>query len=321
MTAKVIVDVAGGPMGGAARFRAELLRYLNRSGREDVHVIGAGRRLDPAWLLCREAARSAHGRRVALNNVSFVSPGGERWTLVRNSWDFMTHNEASYLTASARATFRHRAAVVRLAARRSDVIIAPSTDLAERIMRALPSLSDRVVVRMHPVSADSVPELERDRVILCPVLFSPHKRMAGRIKEWLDANDDYIDPSHRLIVTADKSELPAELACHSRIELVGRLELSELNRLWARSSVIYFPTSVEAFGYPLAEARVNGQPVIALDSPQNREIAGPALFGFTAGDHGSLRQATKLALNAQIEPDPAPFDPDSYFRWLLGEPR
>ena len=321
MTATVIVDVAGGPMGGAARYRAEVLRYLNRSGREDVQVIGAGRRVDPAWLLRREAARPARGRRVALNNVSFVSPGGERWTLVANPWDFMTDDEASKLAASARATIRRRAAVVRLAARRSDVIIAPCTDMAERIMRALPSLSNRVVVRMHPVSADSVPKLQRDRVILCPVLFSPYKRMAGRIKEWLDANDGYIDPSLRLIVTADKSELPAELAHHSRVELVGRLELSDLNRLWARSSAIYFPTSVESFGFPLAEARVNGQPVIALDSPQNREIAGPALFGFTAGDHDSLRQATKLALNAQIEPDPAPFDPDSYFRWLLGESR
>lgn len=38
----------------------------------------------------------------------------------------------------------------------------------------------------------------------------------------------------------------------------------------------------EPFGFPLAEARVNGQPVA---------------------------------------PDPAPFEPDAYFNWLLGSPQ
>ena len=86
------------------------------------------------------------------------------------------------------------------------------------------------------------------------------------------------------------------LAAHPHVKLVGRLVLDDLAPLWSQSRAIYFPTSVESFGYPLAEARVNGQPVIALDTPQNREIAGPALFGFISGDQGSLRDATELAL-------------------------
>ena len=57
-----------------------------------------------------------------------------------------------------------------------------------------------------------------------------------------------------------------------------------MRELWARSRVIYFPTEIESFGYPLAEARVHGQPVIAPDTEQNREIAGAALFGFTIGE-------------------------------------
>lgn len=38
MTAEVTVDVVGGPMGGAARYRDELLGYLARTGREDVDI-------------------------------------------------------------------------------------------------------------------------------------------------------------------------------------------------------------------------------------------------------------------------------------------
>lgn len=321
MTAAVIVDVAGGPMGGAARYRTEVYRYLERTGREDVKIIGAERRVDPVWLLRREARRSARVRRVALNNVSFVTPGGERWTLVANPWDFMTDDEEGKLPPSARATIRHRAAVVHLAARRSDVIIAPCTDMAERITRVLPALSSRVTVRLHPVSAEPIPVLPRDQVILCPVLFSPYKRMVDRITEWLTAADEHVDPSVRLIVTAYHSEVPADMVRNPRIDLVGRLDVNDLSRLWARSRAIYFPTSVESFGYPLAEARVNGQPVIALDTPQNREIAGPALCGFTSGDTDSLRRATELALITDVKPDPAPFDPDVYFSWMLGPPR
>jgi glycosyltransferase involved in cell wall biosynthesis len=320
VTAAVILDVAGGPMGGAARYRAEVYSYLDRTRREDVKVIGAERRVDPAWLLRREAIRPAGGRRVALNNVSFLAPGGERWTLVANPWDFMTDDEEAKLPRPARATIRHRASVVHLAARRSDVIIAPCTDMAERITRVVPSLRSRVVVRMHPVSADTVPALPRDHVILCPVLFSPYKRMAGRIAEWLTATDKHFDPAVRLLVTAGRAEVPADLARNPRIKLVGRLDLRDLRQLWACSRAVYFPTSVESFGYPLAEARVNGQPVIALDTPQNREIAGPALCGFAPGDPDSLRQATELALTADVQPDPAPFDPDAYFSWMLGPP-
>lgn len=81
------------------------------------------------------------------------------------------------------------------------------------------------------------------------------------------------------------------------------------------------PPGLESFGFPLAEARVNGQPVIAQDTEQNREIAGPALCAFTIGDADSLRHATELALKGGNTPDTEPFDPDSYFNWLLGSPQ
>jgi glycosyltransferase involved in cell wall biosynthesis len=316
----VTVDIAGAAMGGAARYAAELRAYLVRTGRADVRVIGEAQRVAPLWLVRREMTGPAV-RRVAVNNVSFVTPGGSRWVVLRNALHFLTTAEAGTLDPALRSSVRREAAVVRLAARRADVLVVPCAAMAERVSRALPAARDRIVVRAHPVSANSVPAMPRDPAILCPVLFAPYKRMDERLGELLAAVEESADPSVRVRVTASPEELPADLAFNPRIEFLSRVGSPELRYAWARSRAIYFPTSLESFGYPLAEARVSGYPVIAQDTPQNREIAGSALCGFQPGDPDSLGHALKLALTADVRPDPAPFDPDAYFGWLLGDPR
>jgi Glycosyl transferases group 1 len=210
---------------------------------------------------------------------------------------------------------------VHMAARRSDVIVAPSTAMAERIASIRPELSSRVVIRPHPLSVPMNPRVPGGPVILCPVVFYSYKQMAQRLAELLAVVGDLEDPSVRVQVTAHAAEVPAALVGHPQVELVGHLPWSEVREMQARSRAIYFPTGLESFGYPLAEARVGGQPVIARDTVQNREIAGPALCGYTQGDPDSLRHAVKVALTVNVLPDPGPFDPDRYFGWLLGLPR
>jgi glycosyltransferase involved in cell wall biosynthesis len=318
VTVAVTVDVAGGPMGGAARFRGELYDYLARSGRQDVRVIGDREHVNPSWLVRREVAGRAKTKRIAVNNVGFIAPGGERWTLLRNALHFLTDDEASQLEPSLVTTVRRQAVVVHLAARRSDVVVVPCSAMAERVAAVIPSLRRRIVIRPHPVSANSIPVLPRDAAILCPVLLESYKQMAERLTDMLLAMDTYGDPSVRLRVTADRAELPASVTNHPRVESMGRLSYSELRQIWGRSRAIFFPTGIESFGYPLAEARVSGHPVIGLDTSQNREIAGPALCGFNANDPTSLCHAITRALSAEPRPDPAAFDPSDYFSWLLG---
>jgi hypothetical protein len=317
VTAEVIVDAAGAQMGGAARYLDELRDYLARTGREDVEVIGSRRRLTPAWLVRRELVGGARSKRVALNNVAFVARGGQRWTLLRNALHFVAEAEEAALLP---ASIRRDAVAVRLAARRSEVIVVPSTAMAERVARIEPGLRSRIVVRAHPVSADPAPGPSREPKIICPVLFASYKQMPERLSGLLRVVGELEDTSVRVLVTADRAEVPAALTCHPRVDLVGRLPYARLRELRSRSRAIYFPTELESFGYPLAEARVNGQPVIACDTEQNREIAGPALCGYAPGDHDSLRHAVALALTAPVAPDPLPFDPDRYFSWLLEVP-
>jgi glycosyltransferase involved in cell wall biosynthesis len=326
VTRRVTVDIAGAAMGGAARYAAELHGYLARTGRNDVRVIGRSRRVDPAWLLGREISASPAAHRVAVNNVSFIAPGGSRWVVLRNALHFLTDTEAEGLDPGLRSSVQREAAIVRLAARRADVLVVPCTAMAERVSRALPTAGRRIAVRGHPVSAAQViahpvPTVERDAAILCPVLFAPYKRMNERLSELLSAVEDGGDNRVRIRVTASPGELPADLASDPRIEFLGRIGNQELRQAWGRSRAIYFPTGLESFGYPLAEARTSGYPIIARDTAQNREIAATALCGFQPGDLDSLRYAVKLALTSEVRPDPAPFDPDAYFGWLLGSPR
>jgi glycosyltransferase involved in cell wall biosynthesis len=322
VTPAVIVDAAGGSMGGAARFKHELCGYLARTGRQDVQVIGSQRQVSPGWLVRRELVGGPRSRRVALNNVGFLARGGQRWTLLRNPLHFLTEaEEASLSPAELSASIRHDTTAVRLAARRSDVIVTPSAAMAERVIHVAPGLRSRIVVRLHPVSADVKPGLARAPQILCPVLFSAHKRMAERLDGLLQVLGEFEDGSIRLVVTAERTEVPSALASHPQVELAGRLSHADLRELRTRSRAVYFPTDLESFGYPLAEARVSGQPVIACDTALNREIAGPVLCGYTPGDPDSLREAMSRALTVELTPDPEPFDPDRYFGWLLGTPQ
>jgi hypothetical protein len=321
VTATVTIDVAGGSMGGAQRYRRELYQYLERSARTDVKIIGARRHLGPGWLLGREAAAVRRSRRIALNNVGFVTPGGQRWTLLANALHFLGEAEAAQLDPSLRAMADRQALVVRHAARRSDVLIAPSTTMAERVTRILPDVADRLTTRLHPITPLPAPRQPDQEVILCPVIFESYKHMPERLADWLAAVDPESLGSLRLLVTASRDEVPAQVACDPRIEFLGRLHVDVLQDLWTRSRAVYFPPGLESFGCPLAEARVNGLPVIARDTVHNREIAGPALCAYTSGDLDSLRQAIEFALKTEVPPDPAPFDPDSYFSWMLGAAR
>jgi glycosyltransferase involved in cell wall biosynthesis len=307
-------------MGGAARYLGELRGYLERSRREDVTVIGAGRGLRPAWLLRREASGAVlrARRRVALNNAGFCGPGGERWTLLHSVLHFLTAAEEAELDTELLARARRQAAIVRLAARRSDVLVVPSTAMADRVRQAMPGVSGHVMVRPHPVSAPPPPATQAEPAIVCPVLFAPYKHMPQRLRELLAALDTHADPRIRVWVTAEAAEVPADLAAHPRFGLLGRRGPQESAVLVGRARAVYFPGGLESFGYPLAEARASGRPVIALDTAQNREIAGPALCGYTPADPGSLELAVKTALTTTITPDPAPFDPSAYFDWLLG---
>lgn len=78
----------------------------------------------------------------------------------------------------------------------------------------------------------------------------------------------------KVVFTEKKEDLPwvsVSPECENMMEWRGMMKREELLKLY-KSSVLLFPSYIETFGLPLAEARNLGIPVIAADTPFAREI-------------------------------------------------
>jgi glycosyltransferase involved in cell wall biosynthesis len=319
MSSPVVVDCAGAAVGGAARFLKELDAWL-ASSQAKATVIGRGEPLNALWLARRELRVARRAKRVALNNVSFVGRGGTRTVLLRNALHFAASSELKSMGYTLPRSLRAQVPIVRRAAQRADVVIVPCTAMAERVCKFVPALEERIIVRPHPVAQRPWAGENPDGAdLLMPILNAPYKRLPWHLARVLAASTES-GRIHRVHVTARAEEFPPELRRDPRVNFVGALDAAELDTYWRASRAVYFPTQLESFGYPLAEARASGRHIVAVDTPQNREIAGPALAGFSPDSVDSLAAALDLAMCQTVTPDRRTFDPSRYFEWLLAAP-
>ncbi|MEU1362589.1 glycosyltransferase [Micromonospora zamorensis] len=312
--AQIVIDAAGGAGGGAGRLKTELDAFL-ADGTAPIRVIGRDRHLTPSWLVRREVAAAGAPVVVSLNNVSFAWRGTERRVLVHNALHFLAPTEGRLLALQPRS-LRAQIPVVRRMLHRADVIAVPCSAMAQRVADRVPAVRDRLLVLANPVSPVG-PRVPTDEVsILVPVVPSPFKNVVAELRMLLAALDRRQHPA-RVRMTAHPHELPEDLARHPRLDLLGQLPHHELSEHWRRTTAVFFPCLVESFGYPLAEARVYGLPVLAPDSAQSREVAGSALTPYRLSDVASLADALD-EIDRTVVPEPDAFERGAYFTRLLG---
>lgn len=315
---RTVVDVAGARVGGAKRFLDELDLFLQDEPTEGITVVGRDRALTPAWLVRREWHARGAASKIAINNASFSGPGGTRVVSLRNALHFASEQEFRALNFTPSAELRLQIPMIRALATRADLVEVPCTAMAERVLRHAPGLRSRLEVRFHPVSPRpwAFSAVPTSPTVLVPIVNSPYKLLDERIGALLDAARS-VPQLEGITVTADAGEFCARVANDPLVRFVGRLSAEDLDAHWARSRAVYYPTSVESFGYPLAEARANGRRVVALATAQSTEIAGSALAGFTTQSPGTLAEALHEALTVAVAPDPVPFDRATYFHEFL----
>jgi glycosyltransferase involved in cell wall biosynthesis len=74
-----------------------------------------------------------------------------------------------------------------------------------------------------------------------------------------------------------------------------------MERLYLDSDIFIFPSLTESFGFPLAEAMSYGLPIVAADTPVNREICGEAAVYFSPLNPEDLaRQVRRVAADAPL---------------------
>lgn len=315
-----VADCAGALMGGARRYLDELDRWLTRV-RPPVEILGRQRGLDGSWLIRREAKARCSGapHALALNNVSFLCTSGRRTVLLRNALHFVDPAKLGQWPGDR--GMARQAALVHLAMRRADRMVVPSASMANLVASRCAWASDRVEVLHHPVSDGPVTE-RVPGTIICPVLDAPYKHLGERLSEAVDALDVLMRGGENgLSLSLTMSEEEAfhhSVGQPSWVRLLGRLSTAKLRGHIERASVIFYPCTVESFGYPLAEARIRRVPVVAPDTPLAREVAGDALVAYKPGRPESLQEAFREALSKTLgRLTVNPYDPDRYFAALF----
>lgn len=311
---KIVVDQAGSPDGGAGRLRSELVSYVRTNYRSNYEVIGLHTYLTPGWLVERERLAFRASRKIALNNASFFLPDGHKTVLLQNVIHFSSADERNaigYHKPSAR--IRAQIPIIRAGARFADRIVVPSSEMHRRVLEVMPSIKGRIDVRFLPLTKPAWAGAKPDErpIILLPQAPQPYKPLdfhIGRLVKALKV----ANLEATIVCTSTPEELPQSTSIPN-VKLIGRLSHEELDRWYGRAQAVYFPTTFESFGYPVAEARAGGRWLIGQDTLQNREIAGNSLLGFDVADLDSLAAAVSRIGDPQPQPQPEPFSPVRFF--------
>ena len=121
--------------------------------------------------------------------------------------------------------------------------------------------------------------------------------------------------------TAHEDELRArvaELGIADDVRLLGWIEPSELEGLYAAADCFVFPSLLEGFGLPVLEAMSRGVPVACSDRGSLAEVAGDAALLFDPESEPAIAAAIERLLTDQDEAQRlrrAGFEQAAKFSW------
>jgi glycosyltransferase involved in cell wall biosynthesis len=175
-----------------------------------------------------------------------------------------------YSTPDFRERFARQA---RNAAAGADLIVTVSAFTATQVEHYLNVPADRVRVIHHGVIPRAIPDVAREKVVLCVGAIQKRKNQAMLIRAFRALPADWT------LVLAGSQGYAAEIAlggANDRIVITGYLSEEELARWYGRASIFAFPSLDEGFGMPILEAMAAGVPVIAGNRSALPEVCGDA---------------------------------------------
>jgi glycosyltransferase involved in cell wall biosynthesis len=188
-----------------------------------------------------------------------------------------------YSTAEFRERFAGQA---RQAAERADLVIAVSHYTADAVSALLNVEASRVRVIPHgfrfraaaPAGAERQ-QRPREPIVLHVGALQKRKNVAALVRAF-----EHVDPEWRLVLAGAQDGYGANEALEAiersprraAITLAGHVTDQELAGLFARASVLAFPSLDEGFGIPLLEAMAARVAVLTSDRSALKETAGDA---------------------------------------------
>jgi glycosyltransferase involved in cell wall biosynthesis len=179
------------------------------------------------------------------------------------------------------------------AAKRADVVIAPTNAAADEVAGCTPIPRERIRVVPHGVVqrevGDGLVESTRAMLDVGPTPYilwvgtlEPRKNV-GVLVEGFRRMVERDDLPHRLVIVGPKGWLGAADALReparalgNRIHFTGPVRADRLLALYRGADLVALPSLHEGFGLPVIEAMSQSTPVICSDIPVLHEVAGDA---------------------------------------------
>jgi len=268
-------------------------------------VVPVSARSRPQWALGELALVSLAAQRARVEVLHSMANFAPAWGAFRR---VVTIHDLQYRALGELLSWPVRAgtsALVTLAARRADRIIAVSAAGGEEIVAGLGVERERIDVvpnGVRPAPAAPATSGVRERygigqrpVALAVATNLPHKNLPALIDALA-----LIAPEERPVLViaghgTDDGALRARAGTAGVAEdvrLLGGRSTEELDSLYALAGCLVLPTLHEGFGLPVLEAMARSLPVACSDIPALREVAGEAALYFDPRDPAQI--ATRI---------------------------
>ncbi len=199
-----------------------------------------------------------------------------------------------------RLAFALRRWLIVRSARAADVVMTPTRSMLNELRGSVELKA--AVVNPYGVAAPKLHRKTRDEAarrsqgvgnravrLLYVSLYSEHKNLSTLLKA-LEILNAGAGRKFKLITTADPAWPGAAWTVTHRedirlarrpgiaewIEFAGPLSAEDVAELYTSADIFVFPSLAESFGFPMAEAMHHGLPIVAADTPVNREVCGRA---------------------------------------------
>lgn len=208
---------------------------------------------------------------------------------------------------SRRVAYTLRRWLICRSVRSADVVMTPTRAMLDELRDFVDVPSDKALVNPFGVEQpDALPggfslgsERGRDNAgNLCKLayvsLYGEHKNLSTLLRaiSLLNKNgagkfslQTTVDPAWEriawMVTRKEDAALAREPSVSPWVRFVGPLSREQTERLYFDADIFVFPSLTESFGFPMAEAMSHGLPIVASDTPVNREVCGDAALYFS----------------------------------------
>lgn len=196
----------------------------------------------------------------------------------------------------------------------ADIVMAPTEAMLEDLRGYVEVPSSKALVNHYGVAIPEGAEVGRPLSgdadgpvrLLYISLYAKHKNLTTLLKAMALLGGG---PSRRFVLFTtvnpawkeagglwarkEDLELLQDRSIASCVQLVGPLGPIEIEEQYRDADIFVFPSLVESFGHPMAEAMAHGLPIVAADTPVNRELCGDAALYFRPLDPDHLAQTVR----------------------------